>query len=708
MQFFTRQTKLAKRLLVGFATLVLVLGGSLLQQQVLKVQAEVSVLLVSDTALPFGTVFPGEELTKTYSVQLDTSASSSTYVTTLIAPSTDENDPLVGRKDLCPYLEVKSVDSPAEGDVPAKSTLASPDDTLDNWQVKLTVPAIEGHVAQDHTGGIVVTGGDFGCRISVTTDTNRQITGTKFNDMNSDGKHGDGEQGLASWTIYAGKFIQELNVDAQGAVATTTPLENGKKYFLRASGTFDAGDSITADAMYSMRAATTTWTDLVQNYESYGPELLDLQINGASPDWGSYNSNHVYWHTLTGTGSPVSLSIKDIYYPNNTGSLSVRLYEVVQEAVTDASGNYALDLSGYDGEVTVAEQTQTGWVQTWPAPDGFYTLATSTSATGRDFGNHSLDQGGCTGDECGGGGGGNADLSVVKTVDKTSISTNDPITYSFTVHNSGPDAATNVVMDDVVPSAITVLSSTSTLGSYSTSTGAWTIGTLNVGSSTTLSISGTVKSVNAGQVVVNTANVHADQADPDLSNNTSSATSAAPGGGGGCTSNCGGGGGGGGSSGGTLSGQKFNDLDLNGVKDAGEPGLPGWIIYLDLNDNKQLDTGEPYTFTDVQGNYTFGSVTTGLVRVREVQQADWTQTLPGLAQDFGYAVTVASGGEYKNLDFGNTRAQVLGGSTTAGPVPQVAGASTSLPKTGLPPDVWLYLAIISMAGGTALVRKRNH
>ena len=685
--------------------MVLILGGSLLQQQVLKVKADVQVLLVSDTALPFGTVFPGEQLSKTYTVQLDTSATSSTYATILVSPSTDPQDELFGKKDLCPYLQLKNIDVPDEGDILAKSTLSRPGDTIDNWQIKLTVPAIQGHVAQDHNGGIVVTGGDFGCKISITTDDNRQVSGTKYNDLDSNGKRGEGEQGLARWTIYAGKFIQELNVQANSETATTTvPLENGKKYFMRVSGTFDAGDSIIADAKYSVRATSTIWTDLVQNYESYGPTLLDLQINSSSPDWGSFNTSHVYWHTVTGTGSPLSLGIYDIYYPNNTGALNVKLYEVVAEALTDASGNYTLNLSNYGGEAVIAEQTQTGWVQTAPSPDGFYTVASSTSALGRDFGNHSLDQGGCDG-ECGGDGK-KADLSLVKTVDKANITTSDPITYTFTVHNLGPDVAHNVVMTDVVPAIISVVSSTSTLGSYSTSTGEWTIGTLEVGSSTTLTINGTVGSVNPGQVVVNTASVHALEADPNLSNNTSSATSAAPGGGGGCTTNCGGGGGGG-SSGATISGQKFNDLNSDGKKDVGEPGLPGWIIYLDSNGNKQLDTGEPYAFTDAAGNYTFSNVGAGTVHIREVPLSDWTQTKPGLAQDFEHIVSVVSAGTYTGMDFGNTKAQVLGSSITAGPQGQVAGANTGLPKTGLPPEMWLYLALASFAAGSITARRRK-
>ncbi len=41
-----------------------------------------------------------------------------------------------------------------------------------------------------------------------------------------------------------------------------------------------------------------------------------------------------------------------------------------------------------------------------------------------------------------------------------------------------------------------------------------------------------------------------------------------------------------------LRGQKWNDLDNDGVHDAGESGLPGWTIYLDINHNGQLDLNQ--------------------------------------------------------------------------------------------------------------------
>ena len=80
---------------------------------------------------------------------------------------------------------------------------------------------------------------------------------------------------------------------------------------------------------------------------------------------------------------------------------------------------------------------------------------------------------------------------------------------------------------------------------------------------------------------------------------------------------------------GSISGQKFNDLDGDGVKDGGEAGLQDWTIFLDQNTNGLLDDGESSVQTDAQGNYSF----TGLeplieYHVSEVQQDGWTQTFP--------------------------------------------------------------------------------
>lgn len=95
-----------------------------------------------------------------------------------------------------------------------------------------------------------------------------------------------------------------------------------------------------------------------------------------------------------------------------------------------------------------------------------------------------------------------------------------------------------------------------------------------------------------------------------------------------------------------ISGEKFNDLNGNGIKDAGEPGLVDWSI--DLNDTS--DNNLQDTVTDVNGNYSFiAPVIPFTYRVREVLQDGWKQTTanPG---DLALVTVDASA---SNVNFGN-------------------------------------------------------
>src|SRR6202011_4041147 len=75
----------------------------------------------------------------------------------------------------------------------------------------------------------------------------------------------------------------------------------------------------------------------------------------------------------------------------------------------------------------------------------------------------------------------------------------------------------------------------------------------------------------------------------------------------------------------SITGIKFNDLNGNGVRDAGEPGLAGITVFLDANNNGILDAGERITITDVNGNFSFTKVGPGTYRVREMLPAGSTQ-----------------------------------------------------------------------------------
>ena len=105
---------------------------------------------------------------------------------------------------------------------------------------------------------------------------------------------------------------------------------------------------------------------------------------------------------------------------------------------------------------------------------------------------------------------------------------------------------------------------------------------------------------------------------------------------------------------GTITGVKFNDLNGNAQKDEGEPGLEGWTIYLDLNDNGVLDEREPRTTTGRGGRYSFTELEPRLYRVDEILQSGWRQTYPQEQGESAFwAVELAPGGVEEDVDFGN-------------------------------------------------------
>ena len=72
-------------------------------------------------------------------------------------------------------------------------------------------------------------------------------------------------------------------------------------------------------------------------------------------------------------------------------------------------------------------------------------------------------------------------------------------------------------------------------------------------------------------------------------------------------------------------GQVFNDLNANGVKDPGEPGMPGWSVQLDLNNDGSIDQTQT---ADASGNYIFAGVGPGTHKLSEVPQSGWARAAP--------------------------------------------------------------------------------
>ncbi|MGD0709619.1 MAG: ice-binding family protein [Bacteroidales bacterium] len=110
------------------------------------------------------------------------------------------------------------------------------------------------------------------------------------------------------------------------------------------------------------------------------------------------------------------------------------------------------------------------------------------------------------------------DLSVVKTVNNTYPIIGHTVVFTITATNNGPADATGVIVIDILQSGYTYVSSTTTNGTYSPSTGVWTIGSLNNGATDILTITATVNSTGD---YVNTAIITGNELDPISINNVS-------------------------------------------------------------------------------------------------------------------------------------------------------------------------------------------
>lgn len=112
------------------------------------------------------------------------------------------------------------------------------------------------------------------------------------------------------------------------------------------------------------------------------------------------------------------------------------------------------------------------------------------------------------------------DLSIVNTVSNTSPLIGDNVTFTLTVtNNSTLDAATNVVVTDLLPSGFTYVSHSG--GTYDHTTGKWTIANLSTTSTSVLTI---IAKINTTGIYTNNAEVTADQSDLNQNNNKSAST----------------------------------------------------------------------------------------------------------------------------------------------------------------------------------------
>jgi uncharacterized membrane protein len=109
---------------------------------------------------------------------------------------------------------------------------------------------------------------------------------------------------------------------------------------------------------------------------------------------------------------------------------------------------------------------------------------------------------------------------------------------------------------------------------------------------------------------------------------------------------------------GSIRGTVFNDVDADGVLDAGEARLGGRTVFLDANHNGIKDAGERSTVSDASGNYALVGLTGGSYRVRRVTPAGYRYTVPSTGF---YDLTLAAGQSVTGKNFGVSTSVLISG-----------------------------------------------
>jgi len=139
-----------------------------------------------------------------------------------------------------------------------------------------------------------------------------------------------------------------------------------------------------------------------------------------------------------------------------------------------------------------------------------------------------------------------------------------------------------------------------------------------------------------------------------------------------------------------ITGEVFNDVNVNGAFDAGEVGVPGQIVYIDTNNNGVLDNGEASSTSDAFGQYSFSALTPGSYVVREVVPANHglTVTTPAGA---GATVNVIANTTVSGPNFGDVQV------STIAPLPVSSAPLPSSPEGNTAYIQAVYLDVLGHA-----------
>ncbi|MFD0796992.1 DUF11 domain-containing protein [Maribacter chungangensis] len=119
----------------------------------------------------------------------------------------------------------------------------------------------------------------------------------------------------------------------------------------------------------------------------------------------------------------------------------------------------------------------------------------------------------------------NPDIQLIKTVDNSIVNEGNTVTFTITVQNFGVDSATNLVVTDILPAGLSLVSASPSVGTWASPN--WNIGTLPSGTLENIDIVALADANNMtapAQYPTNTASNTQDQTDSNITADSPSAS----------------------------------------------------------------------------------------------------------------------------------------------------------------------------------------
>jgi hypothetical protein len=455
------------------------------------------------------------------------------------------------------------------------------------WDVS---PTFDSRQTLAVNGGEVSTADDF----ANFTSLNGSISGTVWNDLNRNGLRDVStitgaylDPGLANWTIYL-----DLNRNRVADATEPTTLTDAAGNYLFAD--LQVGEYQVIEVLPTGWEAASTFSDsesvvVYSGAESVAPDFANYNIAVATPGslrgtvWNDLNANGVRnVNPTTGTFTDPGLVGWTVYADLNSDRM---LSAGEPQANSAADGAYTLT-GILPGTVTIYVQPTAGWRATAPITNSrTISLRSGDNASGLDFGEAELKDSSIRGNVYA-----DTDRDQVRDAGERGLG---GITVYLDLNNSStldvgePEVQTSVDLyytpsvDEAGTYNFTHLAS----GTYVVRQ----VVPATLSATPAAELEHVVTITAAGQSGVDFAEVYRAN---------------------------------------EIHGTRFDDANGNHVRDAGELGVGGATIYVDLDRDDIHDDDEPSTVTLADGSYAFTNLTPGAYVVREIVSAGYTQTSP--------------------------------------------------------------------------------